>query len=175
MGQITALAPWQVQTWISLDDLDLASMQPNMHVRNRHIKLDPQLGLCGTDSIVTTVVQRLIRKKVKGYGHEIGGSTIGSSRLSESSLWLTGTERLHTTFEKNMPWLQHDDTKRSHFKFATGHGLPVHSEGIEELVELGEEPNDSQDDTDNPHYLDSEASTEVHRKLEPEVTARRSR
>merc|ERR1719285_158625 len=166
--QITALAPWQVQTWVSLDDLDLAGIQPNMHVRNRHIKLDPLLGLCGTDSIVTTVVQRLIRNKVQGYyGSEIGVTNNSNSHHSESLLYLTGTEKLQTTFEKNMPWL--DEAKRSHFKkFSTGHGLPVHSEVIEEFVELGEEP-------DSHDVLESEASTELHQKAEPDSTLRSSR
>merc|ERR1719233_2197318 len=92
--EITSLLPFQVQSWVSLDDLDLASQQPNMHVKNRHIKLDPKLGLCGTDNIVTTVVQRLLKRRVRGLNTtmEMGNTLTYMNTLynSESSLWFTG-------------------------------------------------------------------------------------
>jgi len=53
--------PQQMKHWVSLDDLDLSSLQPNEKWKSNHIKLDPKLGLCGTENIVRTVVQGLTK------------------------------------------------------------------------------------------------------------------
>lgn len=55
---------WQVSSWVSLDDMDLASIQPNEQAKVKHIMLDPKLGLCGTKNIVAAVVQRLGSERV---------------------------------------------------------------------------------------------------------------
>lgn len=51
---------WFVSSWVSLDDLDLARMQPIKAAKCKHIKLNPKLGLCGTENIVLRVAQRLV-------------------------------------------------------------------------------------------------------------------
>jgi len=62
---ISTMSPWQVQSWVSLDDMDLASMQPKKHLKGNHIKLDPKFGLCMTESIESTIVKRLVKARTR--------------------------------------------------------------------------------------------------------------
>lgn len=57
----TFVNSWQVSSWVSLDDMDLASIQPNEKAKVKHIMLNPKLGLCGTKNIIAAVVQGLIK------------------------------------------------------------------------------------------------------------------
>jgi len=55
----SALQPWQIQSWMSLDDMDLKGMELEEELRSHHFTIDPSLGLCKTKSIVTKVVEKL--------------------------------------------------------------------------------------------------------------------
>lgn len=79
-----------VSNWVSLDDLDLANIQPNKNAKNKHIKLDPKLGLCGTESIIATVVNKLL--KTRSWTQEYTSST-----NREYCLFLPETKRSYKT------------------------------------------------------------------------------
>jgi len=154
---ITSLHSWQVQTWVSLDDLDLASMQPNNHVKSKHIKLDPKLGLCGTESIVTNVVQKLSKRMGQTLNdlsrtisdsmcaQSLGGLTARDLSYStrsrelvtpDSCVKLPGTQRNY----KSMPWFD----EANHLKtLSTGYSLS--HEGLQELREAPESSKESGD------------------------------
>jgi len=51
--------PALIQSWVSLDDLNLAEMEQDEELKRNYIKLDPKLGLCKTPNIVTRVVQQM--------------------------------------------------------------------------------------------------------------------
>lgn len=53
------LQPGQIQSWVSLDDLDLAELEQDEELKSNYIMLDPKLGLCKTENIVTRVVQQM--------------------------------------------------------------------------------------------------------------------
>jgi len=55
----SAVQPWQIQSWVSLDDMDLKGMEAEEDLKSNHITIDPRLGLCKTEDIVTKVVQKL--------------------------------------------------------------------------------------------------------------------
>jgi len=155
---ISSLLPFQIQSWVSLDDLDLASLQPNMHVRNRHIKLDPKLGLCGTDNIVTTVVQRLLKTRARGMNASELENTVtymNTKHNTEGSLCLTGqscvqwrgvmagNQGFNTT--GHIPLFE--ETYQSHFKkMSVGLGCMHNSMIGKRLVELGEKNEISDDE-----------------------------
>lgn len=56
---ISALQPWQIQSWISLDDMDLKGMELDEELKSHHFTIDPSLGLCKTQDIVMKVVEKL--------------------------------------------------------------------------------------------------------------------
>lgn len=60
---VSALKPWQIESWVSLDDMDLKGMEAEQKLKSNHITIDPQLGLCKTNGIVSKVVQALINKE----------------------------------------------------------------------------------------------------------------
>jgi len=55
----SALQPWQIQSWISLDDMYLKGMELEEELKSHHFTIDPSLGLCKTKNIVTKVVEKL--------------------------------------------------------------------------------------------------------------------
>jgi hypothetical protein len=137
---IISLQPWQVQSWISLDDLDLESMQPNKHVKSRHIKLDPKLGLCGTDSIVTNVVQRLSKGRTIGVSSSV--QTMGCTTTTGSMASTEGNTQYFSGAQR-YTGRGVDEANRSHFnKVPPGHGFIQDS-----FVELKEAPENSKTDT----------------------------
>lgn len=56
---VSTLEPWQIQSWVSLDDMNLKGMEAEEEFKSRHITIDPRLGLCKTHDIVKKVVQEL--------------------------------------------------------------------------------------------------------------------
>jgi len=57
----STVQPWQIQSWVSLDDMDLKGMEAEEDLKSNHITIDPRLGLCKTEDIVTKVVQKLCK------------------------------------------------------------------------------------------------------------------
>lgn len=56
---VSAIQPWQIQSWVSLDDMDLKGMESEEELKSHHFTIDPSLGLCKTQDIVMKVVQKL--------------------------------------------------------------------------------------------------------------------
>merc|ERR1712060_1040355 len=136
--------------------MDLASMQPDHQSKSQHIKLDPKLGLCGTDSIETSVIQGLSKRMWFTL------RAVNSSQ-SESSLYLKGskgTNRSGKEFLTNAhgelltpgPWWNHPahagHEKHEKITLRFDEALPAtkifyEDESDEGLVELEEAPEDS--------------------------------
>jgi len=144
---ITSFDPWQVQSWVSLDDMDLASMQPDHQSKSQHIKLDPKLGLCGTDSIEISVIQGLSKRMW------LSMRAVNSS-LSDSSMYPKNTGRsckelltnVHGELLTPGPQWSHAGHEKITLKFdeaSPATKILYGHESHKELVELEEAPEDS--------------------------------
>jgi len=53
---------WDLVSWVSLDDLNLAALEKDTKMKDHHVQIDPLLGLCKAEGIVSRTVGKLEMK-----------------------------------------------------------------------------------------------------------------
>jgi len=95
---------WDVVSWVSLDDLNLAAWEKDIEMKDHHIQVDPLLGLCKTEGIVPGTVAKLQMWDI-GIPSENGGvdnGRLNSKRpfeLAPAPQWLE-KQTLNCSFQK---------------------------------------------------------------------------
>lgn len=156
-------SPWQlVSSWVSLDDLDLANMQPNEDAKSKHIKLDPKLGLCGTESIIATVVDKLL--KTRCFPHDSFSSITKSNSFlihgQSNSFLIPGTKRSCESYKDSIQFNE-DSWKSQLLKLGGGKRTSFEVSDTEGL-----------ESSDDPREVDSDQRRERTFSKETELSTR---
>jgi len=122
----------KVVNWVSLDDMNLASMEKDRKMKSHHIQIDPLLGLCKTQEIVGRVVGKLLwdpifRQVSKDNGY-CSDKVLPLSRVPHN----LNNRMLHKSFQIRVTQASNEDCGSSRLPITCKPKIPSHNDGSNE-------------------------------------------